>query len=195
MMRAVHPTPSGAPLAIGAKLRSTRLAQALTIADVATATGLSTGFISRVERDETSPSVSTLVTLCQVLSLPLGSLFEAPENEVISLADAPRINMGGSRAVEHLLTPRSESRVQVLRSLLEAGATGGEELYTINCDVEIVHVLSGTLRVRLVGGAVDLLTGDTMTLAGREPHSWDNNSDAVTELIWTIVPAAWSGSS
>ncbi len=194
-MRAVHPTPSGAPLAIGAKLRSTRLAQALTIADVATATGLSTGFISRVERDETSPSVSTLVTLCQVLSLPLGSLFEAPENEVISLADAPRINMGGSRAVERLLTPRSESRVQVLRSLLEAGATGGEELYTINCDVEIVHVLSGTLRVRLVGGTVDLLTGDTMTLAGREPHSWDNNSDAVTELIWTIVPAAWSGSS
>ena len=194
-MRAVHPTPSGAPLAIGAKLRSTRLAQALTIADVATATGLSTGFISRVERDETSPSVSTLVTLCQVLSLPLGSLFEAPENEVISLADAPRIKMGGSRAVEHLLTPRSESRVQVLRSLLEAGATGGEELYTINCDVEIVHVLSGTLRVRLVGGTVDLLTGDTMTLAGREPHSWDNNSDAVTELIWTIVPAAWSGSS
>ena len=194
-MRAVHPTPSGAPLAIGAKLRSTRLAQALTIADVATATGLSTGFISRVERDETSPSVSTLVTLCQVLSLPLGSLFEAPENEVISLADAPRINMGGSRAVERLLTPRSESRVQVLRSLLEAGATGGEELYTINCDVEIVHVLSGTLRVRLVGGTVDLLTGDTMTLAGREPHSWDNNSDAVTELIWTIGPAAWSGSS
>ncbi|MEC5169824.1 transcriptional regulator with XRE-family HTH domain [Glaciihabitans sp. GrIS 2.15] len=195
MMRAVHPTPSGAPLAIGVKLRSTRLAQALTIADVAAATGLSTGFISRVERDETSPSVSTLVTLCQVLSLPLGSLFEAPENEVISLADAPRINMGGSHAVERLLTPRSESRVQVLRSLLEAGATGGEELYTINCDVEIVHVLSGTLRVRLVGGTVDLLTGDTMTLAGREPHSWDNNSDAVTELIWTIVPAAWSGSS
>jgi len=194
-MRAVHPTPSGAPLAIGVKLRSTRLAQALTIADVAAATGLSTGFISRVERDETSPSVSTLVTLCQVLSLPLGSLFEAPENEVISLADAPRINMGGSRAVERLLTPRSESRVQVLRSLLEAGATGGEELYTINCDVEIVHVLSGTLRVRLVGGTVDLLTGDTMTLAGREPHSWDNHSDAVTELIWTIVPAAWSGSS
>jgi hypothetical protein len=34
-----------------------------------------------------------------------------------------------------------------------------------------------------------------MTFAGREPHSWDNESDAETELIWTIVPAAWSGSS
>lgn len=194
-MRAVHPTPSGGPIAIGVKLRSSRLAQSLTIADVATATGLSTGFISRVERDETSPSVATLVTLCQVLSLPVGSLFEAPENEVIALADAPRINMGGSAVIERLLTPRGESRVQVLRSLLEPGASGGEELYTINCDLETVHVLSGTLRVRLISGIVELATGDTMTLAGREPHSWENGADGETEIIWTIVPAAWSGSS
>lgn len=194
-MRAVHPLPSGTPLAIGVKLRSTRLAQSLTIADVATATGLSTGFISRVERDETSPSVASLVTLCQVLSLPVGSLFEAPENEVIALADAPRINMGGSKAFERLLTPRGESRVQVLRSFLEPGASGGDELYTINCDVETIHVLSGTLRVRLVSGTVELATGDTMTLAGGEPHSWENGAHTDTEIIWTIVPAAWSGSS
>ena len=194
-MRPVHPTPSGSPLAIGAKLRATRLAQSLTMADVAAASGLSTGFISRVERDETSPSVSTLVTLCQVLSLRLGSLFEPPENEVVVLADAPRINMGGVGAIERLLTPRSEARVQLLRSVLDPGASGGEELYTINCDLEILHVLRGSLRVRLVGGSIDLAEGDTMTLAGREPHSWDNESDMETELIWTIVPAAWSGSS
>jgi transcriptional regulator with XRE-family HTH domain len=194
-MRAVHPNPSTTPLAIGVKLRSTRLAQSLTIASVASETGLSTGFISRVERDETSPSVASLVTLCQVLSLPLGSLFEAPENEVIALADAPRINMGGSNAIERLLTPRGESRVQVLRSLLEPGATGGDELYTINCDLETVHVLSGKLMVRLVSGTVELATGDTMTLAGREPHSWDNGAPTETEIIWTIVPAAWSGPS
>lgn len=194
-MRPVHPTPSASPLAIGAKLRATRLAQSLTMADVAAASGLSTGFISRVERDETSPSVSTLVTLCQVLSLNLGSLFEPPENEVVALVDAPLINMGGVKAVEQLLTPRSEARVQLLRSVLEPGASGGKELYTINCDVEVLHVLRGSLRVRLVSGPIDLAEGDTMTLAGREPHSWDNESDGETELIWTIVPAAWSGSS
>lgn len=194
-MRPVHPTPSGTPLAIGVTLRSTRLARTLTIADVATATGLSTGFISRVERDETSPSVTTLVTLCQVLSLPVGTLFEDPENEKIALSDAPRINMGGSKAVERLLTPRRESRVQVLRSFLKPGASGGDELYTINCDVETVHVLSVALRVRLVGGTVELATGDTMTLAGREPHSRENSANTETEIIWTIVPAAWSSSS
>jgi transcriptional regulator with XRE-family HTH domain len=194
-MKPLHPTPSPSPLLIGAKLRGTRLGQGLTIAQVAEATGLTKGFISRIERDETSPSVVTLLTICQVLSLPVGSLFEPPEHEVIPLEDAPFINMGGIRAVERLLTPRNESRVQLLRSVLEPGASGGDEFYTINCDIEVVHVLAGELILRFPRGDVALKTGDSVTLPGREPHTWSNASDSVTELIWTIVPAAWSGSA
>jgi hypothetical protein len=33
-----------------------------------------------------------------------------------------------------------------------------------------------------------------MTLVGRSA-SWDNESGGGPKLIWTIVPAAWSGSS
>ncbi|MCU1527844.1 MAG: transcription regulator, partial [Frondihabitans sp.] len=134
-MRPVRPAPSPTPPLIGAKLRASRSAQGLTIAHVAEATQLTPGFISRIERNETSPSVATLVTICQVLSLSIGSLFEPAEKEVIALDDAPLINMGGDDAVERLLTPRNESRVQLLRSTLAPGATGGAELYTINCDV------------------------------------------------------------
>lgn len=194
-MKAVHPAPSLAPLVIGAKLRATRLGQSLTIAQVADATSLTKGFISRIERDETSPSVATLVTICQVLSLPIGSLFEPPENEVIALDDAPLINMGGINAVERLLTPRNEPRVQVLRSTLQPGASGGEALYTINCDLEVLHVLNGEVVLRFARGDVRLTAGDTVTLAGREPHSWANPTAKTAEVIWTIVPAAWSGSS
>ncbi|MGO4103849.1 helix-turn-helix domain-containing protein [Leifsonia sp. YAF41] len=195
LVRPLRPAPSSEPLAIGAKLRATRLAQGLTIAQVAEATDLTKGFISRIERDETSPSVSTLVTLCQVLSLPVGSLFEPPTNEVIALADAPLINMGGSGAIERLLTPRAEAGVQVLRSTLHPNSSGATELYTINCDVEVVHVLTGELSIRFANQTLNLSAGDTTTIAGREPHTWVNESTAETEVIWTIVPAAWSGSS
>jgi hypothetical protein len=34
-----------------------------------------------------------------------------------------------------------------------------------------------------------------MTVPGREPHTWVNRSDAPAEVIWTIVPSSWSGSS
>ena len=194
-MRPVHPAPSSNPVKVGTKLRATRRAQALTIDQVAEASGLTKGFLSRVERDETSPSVATLVTICQVLSLPVGALFEEPDRNVISLRSAPLINMGGEGAVERLLTPRNESRVQILRSTLEPGSTGGLQLYTVNCDVETVHVIRGTMSVRFTGESVDLMEGDTITFSGREPHSWTNASATETEVLWTLVPAAWSGSA
>ena len=147
-MRAVHPAPEDGPFPIGPKLRTTRIAQGITIAQLAEATGLSTGFVSRLERDETSPSVATLRAVCQVLSLPIGSLFESPDHQVVHLDDAPHINFGGSLVVEQLLTPRSEAGVQILRSVLEPGASGGKDFYTIACEVEALHVLSGGVTVR-----------------------------------------------
>lgn len=194
-MRPVHPTASDDRVRVGSRLRASRRAQGLTIEQVAEATGLTKGFISRVERDETSPSVATLLTICQVLSLSVGSLFEAAQTAVVALADAPRINMGGTGAVERLLTPRGQSRVQVLRSTLEPGADGGAELYTVNCDVEVVHVAVGELTLRFPDRVVELATGDTLTFPGREPHTWHNPGTGRAEIIWTLVPAAWSGSS
>lgn len=193
-MKALHPTPSGAPVRVGARLRACRKAQGLTIEQVAAATGLTRGFLSRVERDETSPSVSTLVTLCQVLSLPVGSLFEDADTEVVRLTEAPKINMGGHDVIDRLITPRAQSKVQVLRSHLEPGANGGDDLYTINCDVEVLHVVSGKVTVEFTGGTQTLTAGDTLTFSGREPHNWHNPGPSPAEVLWTFVPAPWSGS-
>lgn len=193
-MRPIQPEPDQGALRIGAKLRATRLSQGMTIAQVSEMTGLTKGFISRIERDETSPSVGTLVMICQVLSLPIGSLFERPAGEVVHLADAPRINLGGTRAVELLITPRDLERFQLLRSTLEPGSNGGEDLYTINCEVESVHVLRGGITLRFARHETVLDEGDTLTIPGREPHSWLNHLDVESEVIWVIAPAAWSGS-
>jgi len=194
-MRSVHPSASHERVKLGARLRAARRAQGLTIDQVAQASDLTKGFISRVERDETSPSVASLVALCQVLSLSVGSLFTTAETEVVSLADSPLINMGGSGVVERLLTPRSESRVQILRSTLQPGADGGEQLYTINCEVEALHVISGHLTVRFTDKEIPMQAGDTLTFSGRDPHSWTNTGTATAEVVWVFVPAAWSGSA
>jgi transcriptional regulator with XRE-family HTH domain len=193
-MKPVHPRASRQPVRIGAKLRASRLAQGLTVAQVAEASGLTRGFLSRVERDETSPSVSTLITICQVLSLPVGDLFETVESDLISIDDAPLINMGGTDVIERMLTPRGQGRVQILRSVMQPGASGGEDPYTVNCDVEVLHVVLGRLRLRLGNEWHDLSAGDTMTFPGREPHTWRNDSAEETIALWTLVPAPWSGS-
>lgn len=194
-MKPVHPTASREPVRIGAKLRASRMAQGMTVAQVAEASGLTRGFLSRVERDETSPSVSTLITVCQVLSLPVGDLFETIESDLVRLDDAPFINMGGTDVVERLLTPRGQGRVQVLHSVMQPGANGGTEPYTINCDVEVLHVVTGTIELRIGNDWHDLAAGDTMTFPGREPHTWRVSASEQTEVIWVLVPAPWSGSN
>ncbi|MGJ3561186.1 cupin domain-containing protein [Streptomyces sp. INA 01156] len=47
----------------------------------------------------------------------------------------------------------------------------------------------------LFTGRTETLTaGDTLTFSGREPHNWRNSGDSVAEVLWTFVPAPWSGS-
>ncbi|MFF8819392.1 MULTISPECIES: helix-turn-helix domain-containing protein [Leucobacter] len=192
-MRPIHPTAAETQVQIGAKLRSSRQAQGLTLEQLAAASDLTKGFISRIERDETMPSVPTLVQLCQALSLPIGSLFEEPDVQLVGLADAPRINMGGIGADERLVTPRAEERVQVLRSSVEPGGSGGDELYTVSCDVESLHVVAGEVGVQFADREVTLAPGDTLTFPGRTPHTW-RAGEAGAEIVWILVPAAWSGS-
>lgn len=192
-MKALPLEPSSDPVAIGSRIRAARQDQRLTIEQVADATGLTKGFLSRVERDLTSPSVASLVTLCQVLSISIGELFAAPEIHLSRKGEGPKISLGGDGIVERLLTSRSERRLQILAATIEPYGRGETELYAVDCDVDVLHVVSGELTLRMTHDSFDLEAGDTLSFPGREPHSWENRSAIPAEVLWILVPAA-SGS-
>lgn len=98
--------------AIGARLRNHRLRQHMTMDQLAEASGLTKGFISRVERDQTSPSVASLLALCSVLRVDVGALFEEPETVLVTWDDAPAVDLGGEGIVEKLISARNLSKVQ-----------------------------------------------------------------------------------
>ena len=52
-----------AEIPIGGRIRATRLARGLTLGQVAAAAGLTQGFVSKLERDQVSPSVASLVAI------------------------------------------------------------------------------------------------------------------------------------
>lgn len=191
-MRSLPIEPENHRAAIGPRLRAARQAQHLTIGEVARITGLTKGFLSRVERDQTSPSVATLVALCEVLSVPLGSLFEAPDVAVVRAGGGPRLNLGGVGTEERLLSPRHDARLQVVRSRIDSGGHGGEELYSLAAEVDVLHIISGDVVLRLPEREWQLGPGDTATFNGREPHSWSVLSEDGADVIWVLVPALWS---
>ncbi|KFF59073.1 XRE family transcriptional regulator [Cryobacterium sp. MLB-32] len=193
-MRPMPVEPSNQRAAIGSRLRAARRAQQFTIDQLAVATGLTKGFISRIERDMTSPSVATLVALCEVLNVSIGDLFLSSAGELVTWENAPHINLGGVGVNERLLSPRREGRVQLVRSTVVPGGTGGDKFYTVNSPVDVVHVLFGSLTVQFSDRTWQLAAGDSLTFDGREPHTWVADPVVETELIWVLAPAAWEGS-
>jgi transcriptional regulator with XRE-family HTH domain len=175
---------------IGARLRAARLAQRMTIEAVAEASGLTKGFVSRLERDAASPSVASLVTVCEVIGLRVGDLFEPPHTAVVRAGEGRQISFGATNAVERLLTPGTQEQLEIIHSTVEAGGHGGTELYALHCDTEFVYVVSGCLDVVFEDRVVTLAAGDAMTFSGRTPHTWRNSADReACEVLWVLSPA------
>lgn len=190
-MRALPLEPPKETVAIGYRLRAVRQAQQLTIDNVSAMTGLTKGFISRVERDLTSPSVASLVALCKVLSISVGSLFESSSLNIVRNNQGARINLGGTGTDERLLTPNTEPRLQWVKSTIAPGGNGGKQPYSINAEVDVVHVQSGSITVIFSDTTCTLEAGDTLTFDGREPHTWTVNGNDGAILMWVLSPAPW----
>jgi transcriptional regulator with XRE-family HTH domain len=177
---------------IGPRLRGARLAQKLSLEQLAGLTGLTKGFISQLERDMTSASVASLVRICEALHVNIGTLFEPSYTSFTTLADAPLINFGGTGLREQILTPRSQSDLQILRSEIAPGGGSGPEGYALDAKAEVVHVLTGQLEVILDDDTYHLAAGDTLSFSPRQVHSWQNPSHRTKAVVlWILAPSPW----
>ena len=63
-------------LQLSRNIRSTRLAQKMTVEQLATRSGFSKGFISQVENFRLTPSLNALNKITEALGIPLADLFQ-----------------------------------------------------------------------------------------------------------------------
>jgi transcriptional regulator with XRE-family HTH domain len=168
---------------VGNRLRALRKERGMTIPQLAAATGLTNGFISQLERDLTSASLSSLARIAAALDVRLGHLVDGtPEGEAQKILTL--------RGQEHLLLSRSdELRFHVTESRIPAGGSAGDQLYSLPADVEIVHVAEGALELQVGDTVHRLETGESLTYSPRDPHTWRNPSQTEPAVVlWLAVP-------
>ncbi len=68
-------------VAIGRELRSFRKQKNMTVSDLSKQTDISVGMLSKIENGNTSPSLTTLQTLANALSVPLTAFFRGFEEK------------------------------------------------------------------------------------------------------------------
>jgi transcriptional regulator with XRE-family HTH domain len=175
---------------LGARLRHARQQSRMSLSDVAERAQLSKSFISRVERDETSPSVASLVVLCEAISLPLDQLFATPSATLIRARDRATRTLPGESVRDTLITPPHERHVTVLETRAAPGGSGGSDLYTLPSQCEVCYVLEGAIEIDVDTATFRLDAGDALTFGAAVPHTWRNVvPDADSRVLWILAPA------
>ena len=88
-------------VAIGREIHAFRKQQNITVAELAAETNLSIGMLSKIENGNTSPSLSTLQTISNALSVPLTAFFRQYEERMAvhtKAGEGVQIEREGTRA-------------------------------------------------------------------------------------------------
>jgi transcriptional regulator with XRE-family HTH domain len=182
-------TVAGEDATLGQRLRAARQARSISLAALASQTGLTKGFLSQLERGLSQASVASLARLCAALRVPPSALLDPLPQGPITPADAPEISFGGQKARDRLLTPAGFPGFQVLHAIVQPGGhnpgTGPRE----PDQSHFVIVLRGQFIITLNGTVQQLSTGQSITFRGTDSYSWANPStDALCELLWVLSP-------
>ncbi|MER0240042.1 helix-turn-helix domain-containing protein [Fulvimarina sp. MAC8] len=88
--------------AIGHEVRAYRKSLGITVSDLASATGVSLGMLSKIENGNISPSLTTLQALSRALGVPLTSFFRRFEEErnavFVKAGEGVELERRGTRA-------------------------------------------------------------------------------------------------
>lgn len=165
-------------VAIGREVRAFRKKLGITVSDLARATGLSLGMLSKIENGVTSASLTTLQRLSRALGVPVTALFRRFEEK----RDAIFVRAGQGLVIERRGT-RAGHQYELL------GFSGGNasglvvEPYMItlteksdvfplfqHSGLEFLYVLEGEVVYRHADKLYTMLPGDSLFFDADAPH-------------------------
>jgi DNA-binding transcriptional MerR regulator/mannose-6-phosphate isomerase-like protein (cupin superfamily) len=182
----VRPAADGAASAVGSRLRQLRVRRKLSLARVASAIGISVGFLSALERSQMSASVSTLRKLARFYKTNILGFFDAADSQGHLVAAGKRkvLEAGPGVRMELLAWGNTVMEPHLFRI---APKSGSGESYTHEGE-EFLYILRGELRISLQGEEYRLKRGDSFYFESATPHQWKNPGRAETWVLWVNTP-------
>ncbi len=180
-----HPAPS-ATAAMGPRLRRLRTQRGLSLAEVASAAGISIGFLSALERSQMSASVGTLRRLARYYRTNILDFFDATEMNARLVRPPKRKVLDAGPGVRMELLAWGNKVMEPHLFRIAPGAGSGES-YTHEGE-EFLFVLRGELQIALHGEEYHLKRGDSFYFESATPHHWKNPGRSETWLLWVNTP-------
>lgn len=156
---------------LGKRVRSIRRRNGSTLDQLAEATGLNKGYLSRIESGEKTPSIATLLKLAEALEVSTGQLFgEEVAKDDIQIVRARKSD--GVRRNKYDVVPlsRGERRTGLSAFLVQPTATFVADRRAEHAGTEAVYVLEGSIEIQFAKQLVCLSTGDFVQFPGHLTH-------------------------
>lgn len=153
-------------------LRRLRQQHEMTLADLAKASGVSLGVISKLERNQQSAELDTLYRL--------GRSFGMSATDLLALAESPlahRTTENRHRADNFTFRQIRYANVVALHGTAPAGAkVSRPEIH--HDDTEVCWILSGRIRLTLPHETCELSAGESIQFDAIQQHSYEALADS-----------------
>jgi len=172
---------------VGAQIKRWRGERGLTLANVAERSGLNVGYLSQIENDKASPSLTCLASIGAALDVPIAWFLidDVPEPRIVRREDRPvrEVEFGRMEQVDGG-SSRDVSVIEVV------GTPGGRIAAHAHAGDEHHLVLRGRFRMSQGDHVVEIGPGDYVRWDGAIPHDGKIVGDEeAAMLIVRVVPA------
>jgi DNA-binding transcriptional MerR regulator/quercetin dioxygenase-like cupin family protein len=178
---------------LGSQLRRLRLEGGRTLAQVAAATGMSTSFLSSVEREQSGVSVPALQRLLSFYGTTLAALIDSAQGERrrgrAILTRAGKGSHFAYRSNEITIEQLAHGPVLMEVQLFTVQPGGSSEGGYTHKGEEFIYVLEGQLEVWLEDAERYVLrVGDCLYYPSSVEHRWRNSGRTPARLLWVNTP-------
>lgn len=175
----------GSP-AVGPQFRKLRFERGESLATVAQGIGVSVGFLSNLERSQSSASIAVMRKLAQYYGLNILHLFNPGDSTGPLVRPADRKRLEGGPGIQMELLASGDVAMEPHLFRVSPGAGSGES-YSHDGE-EFLYVVKGRLRIDLGEEEFQLRAGDSFYFTSNTPHCWSNPGKVETTVLWINTP-------
>lgn len=175
---------------IGNKLKELRVLKGLTQEELADRSELSKGFISQLERNLTSPSITTLMDILQCLGTSIGEFFnEAPDEQIVFGKQDYFVKEDTEykNEIKWIIPNAQKNTIEPIYLTLQAGGSTCPD--TPHEGEEFGYVLQGAVSIHLGNKAYKAKKGESFYYTADKTHFLSSKNGAT--LIWVSSPPSF----
>lgn len=172
---------------IGKRLKELRITNDLTLEELASRSELTKGFLSQVERNLTSPSISTLEDILEALGTDLAHFFQGEQEErIVFRAPDYFVAQKEGYTIEWIVPNAQKNDMEPILLTLEPGAVS--MAMDSHSGEEFGYVLKGCVTLVKGNRRFKVKAKETFYIDGRESHYLENNGSSAAKVLWITTP-------